>query len=72
MHRGDDLAQAAIDGLDRLHRRRDHARVPDHVGIREVDDPELGSVFAPGPDEGGRRLWRAHLRLLVVGRYVPR
>ncbi len=36
----DDLPEAAIDGLDRLDRRLDHAGVADHVGVGEVDDPE--------------------------------
>ena len=70
--RVDDLAEAAVDGLDRLDRGGDHARVADHVGVREVDDPEARRVLAPGRDERRRRLGRAHLRLVVVGRHVAR
>ena len=48
-------------------RRRDHAGVPDHVGVGEVDDPEAVAVVAPALRElagGGRG---AHLGLVVVG-----
>ena len=47
----DHLLQAPVDRLDRLHRGRDHAGVADHVGVREVDDPELGRVRAPSAHE---------------------
>ena len=40
VHRRDDLAEARVDRLDRLDRRRDDAGVADHVGVGEVDDPE--------------------------------
>ena len=46
VHRSDDLAEAAVDRLDRRDRRRDHAGVADHVGVREVDDPEARLVLA--------------------------
>ena len=53
-------------------RGRDRARVPDHVRVREVDDPEAVVVRAPVLDERRGRLARAHLRLVVVGRHVAR
>ena len=68
----DHLAQARVDGLDRRHRGRDHAGVADHVGVGEVDDPELRRVLAPGGDERARRGPRAHLGLVVVGRHLTR
>ena len=40
---GDDPGEAGVDGLDRAHGGRDRARVPDHVGVGEVDDPEAES-----------------------------
>ena len=72
VHRRDHLAEAPIDGLDRLHSRLDHARVTDHVGVREIDDPERRRILAPSVRKRCRRLARAHLRLVVVGRHVPR
>ena len=45
----------AIDGLDRRHRGLDHAGVPDHVGVGEVDDPERRRVLAPGAERTRRR-----------------
>ena len=70
LHRGDDVPEACVDGLDRRDRSADHAGVADHVGVGEVDDPEGGPVLAPAGDELLGNLPRAHLRLVVVGRHV--
>ena len=70
VHRLDDMRQTVIDGLDSVHGGVDDARVPDHVRVGEVDDPERGRVAAPRLDERGRDLRRAHLGLVVVGRHV--
>ena len=67
--------QALVDGLDRVHRGRDHAGVADHVGVGEVDDREAKArlpVLAPGADEGGGGLAGAHLGREVVGGDVAR
>ena len=58
----DDLAEAAVDRLDRRHRRRDDAGVADHVGVREVDDPEARLVLSPRAHERRGGLGGAHLR----------
>src|SRR4029077_12387741 len=70
--RGDDLAEAGVDRFDRGHRGGDHARVADHVGVCEADDPEAVLAGAPVLDEGVGRRPGAHLRLVVVGRNVAR
>ena len=44
VHRLDDAAEAGVGRLDRLHDRRDHAGVADHVRVREVDDRERVAV----------------------------
>ena len=59
LDRLDDLAEARVDRLDRLHRRRDDAGVADHVGVREVDDPEARLVLRPRRDERVARPPRA-------------
>ena len=46
--------------------------VPDHVGVREVDDREGEVLLLPVPQERLGRLARAHLGLVVVGRDVAR
>ena len=65
--RGDDVAEAGVDRLDRRDRGRDDAGVADHVGVGEVDDPEAVGAAAPALDEGLGGGGGAHLRLVVVG-----
>ena len=65
--------EALVDGLDRLHRGRDHAGVPDHVGVGEVDDPEAqAGPRARRATNASAACARAHLRLVVVGGHVAR
>ena len=55
------------------HRRLDHAGVPDHVGVGEVDDREARAIRPPARTTNARRgLGGAHLRLVVVGGDVAR
>ena len=68
----DDLAEAAVHGLDRLHDGRDHSRVADHVGVGEVHDREAVVARLHALDEAARDLGRRHLRLLVIRADVPR
>ena len=72
VHGRDHASQAPVDRLDRLDRRRDRSGVTDHVGVREVDDPEAEAAPRPLRAELVGGLRRAHLRLEVVGRNVAR
>ena len=72
LHRLHDLAETRVHGLHGLHGRLDHAGVADHVGVREVDDPEGEVAPAPALRERAGGLAGAHLGLLVVGRHVAR
>ena len=42
-----DLAEAPVDGLDRRYRRRDHARVSDHVGVAKLIIPNRPDAACP-------------------------
>ena len=50
-HRVHDLSEPRVDRFDGLGRGSDHTRVADHVGVREVDDPERRLVLAPRAHE---------------------
>ncbi len=64
--------EAAVDGLDRLHRRRQHAGVTDHVGIGEVDQDEGVVALVELLEQRARQRLGAHLGLVIVGRDVAR
>ncbi len=51
VNRVDDTAEAFVDRLDGLHCRGNHAGVPDHVGVCEVDEPEAIAAALPALDE---------------------
>ena len=63
--------EAAVEGLDRRDRLGQLARVPDHVGVREVDHAGAEAARGEGADGLLRDLGRAHLRVEVVGRALP-
>jgi hypothetical protein len=68
----DDLPEAFVRRLDRLHRGRNRARVADHVGVREVHDREAVPVLLELGDEARRHLAGGHLRLVVIARDFTR
>ena len=53
-NRRDHRADARVDGLDGLHRRREDARVAHHVAVRVVDDVDVGLVGLDRRDELAR------------------
>ena len=64
-------SEAAVERLDGGDRLGELARVPDHVGVREIDD--AGAEPAGGQGAHGLLgdLGRAHLRMEIVGRALP-
>jgi hypothetical protein len=68
----DDPREAAVCRLDRLHHRRDHAAVTDHVRVGEVDDREAVTVVLESAAKPLGNLVGGHLRFLVIGADVAR
>ena len=69
----DVIEQLADGGVHRLHgrdRRRDAARVADHVRVGVVDEDEVVVRFAEVAQQRAGEFLRAHIGLEVVGRNV--
>ena len=62
-----DAAKLRIDGLNRLHRRLHLAGVPDHIGVREVDDDYIERGVVERLDDNIGDAGRGHLGSEIVG-----
>src|SRR5204863_2005428 len=68
----DDAAQSAVRRLDRLDYRGDHAAVPDHVRVREIDDRKAVAVVLELFTKALRDFEGGHSGLFVVGADLAR
>ena len=66
----DDLTDAGVDRFDGRNRSLQHAGVPDHVAVGEVQDDQIINVLVDLLQQRIRDQIRAHLRLQVIGRHL--
>src|SRR6516165_2844122 len=67
-----EAAEARVNRLDRLDRSAERAGMPNHIGVRIVNDDHVETAGSNRRDKLGGHLECRHLGLLVVGRDLRR